>query len=101
MILQVDAFSKVPALAGTFILIVSNPYPNLLPEQEARHGNNAPLDLLNQISDQQQATVLTKQAIAGQLTEAEWLEALGRTEANLTRLTASLLDDKGQDRFGP
>jgi hypothetical protein len=47
-----------------------------LREREAKHAGNAPLDLLNQISDHEQAIALTKQTIAGELTETEWDQAL-------------------------
>ncbi len=50
---------------------------NTLREREAKYGaNNAPLDLLNQISDHQKAISLTRQAITNEITEAEWHEAL-------------------------
>jgi hypothetical protein len=43
---------------------------NILREREAKYGDNAPLELLNQIADHQQAILLTKQALDGQLSEA-------------------------------
>jgi hypothetical protein len=49
---------------------------NTLREREAKYGGNAPLDLLNQISDHQAAIALTEQAIRGELSETEWQEAL-------------------------
>jgi tetratricopeptide (TPR) repeat protein len=49
---------------------------NTLREREAKYGGNAPLELFNQIEDHQQAIDLTKQAIAGALSEVEWREAL-------------------------
>jgi hypothetical protein len=49
---------------------------NILQEREAKHANNAPLDLLNQIKDHRTAIGLTEQALAGEITEAEWREAL-------------------------
>ncbi len=49
---------------------------NTLREREAKYGGNAPLDLLNQISDHQTAIALTRQAIASEISEAEWREAL-------------------------
>ena len=49
---------------------------NILREREAKYSGNAPLELLNQISDHQQAIDLTRQAITGELDEAEWQESL-------------------------
>jgi hypothetical protein len=49
---------------------------NLLREREARYGGNAPLELVNQIADHQEAIALTEQAIQGELSEAAWREAL-------------------------
>jgi tetratricopeptide (TPR) repeat protein len=49
---------------------------NTLREREAKYGSNVPLDLLNQISDHEQAIALTEQALAGDLSETEWLAAL-------------------------
>lgn len=49
---------------------------NTLREREARHGSNAPVELLNQIEDHQTAIALTEQVIRGELAEAEWREAL-------------------------
>jgi WD40 repeat protein len=44
---------------------------NTLREREAKYAGNAPLDLLNQIDDYEQAIELVKQAIDGQITRAE------------------------------
>jgi hypothetical protein len=49
---------------------------NTLREREAKHAGNAPLDLLNQIADHEKAIALTKQAIGGEITKAEWRDAL-------------------------
>jgi formylglycine-generating enzyme required for sulfatase activity len=49
---------------------------NMFREREARYGGNAPLELLNQIENHQQAIALIEQAIAGQLSENELREAL-------------------------
>ena len=49
---------------------------NTLREREAKHGGNAPLELLNQITDHEQAIALTEQAIEDEISEAEWREAL-------------------------
>lgn len=68
---------------------------NNLREREAKYGGNAPLDLVNQIGDHEQAIALTEQVIAEQLTEAEWREAmnpllmaidtrLGETDSSVT-----------------
>ncbi len=49
----------------------------ILQQREVKHGpDNAPLDLLNQITDHKQAITLTEQALDGELTEAAWREAL-------------------------
>ena len=49
---------------------------NILQEREAKYGGNAPLELLNQIADHRQAIDLTRQAIASELSEDKWGEAL-------------------------
>lgn len=49
---------------------------NILREREAKYAGNAPLELLNQIDDHRQAIDLTRQAITGELGEAEWQEAM-------------------------
>lgn len=49
---------------------------NILREREAKYGGNAPLELLNQIDDHKQAIDLTRQAITGELSEADWRKAL-------------------------
>jgi hypothetical protein len=49
---------------------------NTLREREAKHAGRAPLDLLNQIDDHQAAIELTEQALRGELSQAEWREAL-------------------------
>ena len=53
-------------------------YENLaiLREREAKYGGHAPLELLNQITDHRQAIGVTGRVIAGELSEAEWQEAL-------------------------
>lgn len=48
----------------------------LLREREAKYGGSAPLELINQIADHQEAIALTNQAISGTLTESAWREAL-------------------------
>jgi signal transduction histidine kinase len=48
---------------------------NILREREAKYGGNVPLDLLNQITDHEQAIRLTEQAIQDEITEQEWQEA--------------------------
>jgi hypothetical protein len=57
-------------------LVKLNQQLNLLTEREAKYGGNAPVELLNQIKDHRQAIALTQQAIAGELTEADWLDSL-------------------------
>jgi tetratricopeptide (TPR) repeat protein len=49
---------------------------NILQEREAKFGNSAPLELVNQIADHKTAIGLTEQALVGDLAEAEWREAL-------------------------
>lgn len=49
---------------------------NTLREREAKYNGNAPLELLNQMEDHQQAITLTEQASAGNLSETEWEESL-------------------------
>jgi hypothetical protein len=49
---------------------------NILREREAKYGGNAPLDLLSQIDDHNTAITLTEQVLAGELSQAEWHEAL-------------------------
>jgi tetratricopeptide (TPR) repeat protein len=49
---------------------------NILQEREAKFGSNVPLELINQIADHKTAIGLTEQALAGELDEAEWREAL-------------------------
>ena len=48
----------------------------LLREREAKYAGNAPLDLLNQLTDHRQAIGLTERVIAGELSESAWREAL-------------------------
>lgn len=57
-------------------LLKLNENLNILKEREAKYGGSAPLDLLNQIGDHEQAITLTRQIITGELTEEEWREAL-------------------------
>jgi hypothetical protein len=49
---------------------------NILREREAKYAGNAPLELLNQINDHQEAIVLTEQRQRGELSEIAWQEAL-------------------------
>lgn len=57
-------------------LLKLNKNLNILKEREAKFAGQAPLDLLNQIDDHEQAIDLTRQAITGEISEAEWQEAL-------------------------
>jgi hypothetical protein len=50
---------------------------NRLLEQETKFGDNAPLELIHQITDHRTAIALTGQARAGEIGEAGWREALG------------------------
>jgi len=58
------------------ILAELNQNLNILQEREAKYGGNAPLELLNQLEDHHRAIDLTRQAITGELSEADWHEAL-------------------------
>lgn len=49
---------------------------NILQERAAKYAGNAPPELLNQIEDHQTVIQVTEQAIDGELSEAEWREAL-------------------------
>ena len=49
---------------------------NLLQERRAKYGDNPPLELSNQIKDHQEAIELSSQLIAGDISEAEWREAI-------------------------
>jgi hypothetical protein len=49
---------------------------SILLEREAKYGGNAPVDLLNQIDDHEQAIACIEQTLAGQLTPAQLAEAL-------------------------
>ena len=60
---------------------------NTLRERESKYGGNAPLELLNQIEDHQKAIALTEQAIRGELSEAEWREALAPLNLSLAQTT--------------
>ena len=64
---------------------------NLLEERKAKHADNTPLDLLNQIDDHQQAIALTEQALNGEITEAEWREALQPLNIDRTQTKADPL----------
>jgi hypothetical protein len=56
------------------LLLKLNNNLNILQQREAKYGGNAPLDLLNQITDHKKAIALTEQAIKGEITEDEWQE---------------------------
>ena len=53
------------------ILLKLNQNLNIMQERKARYAGNAPLDLLNQIDDNNTAIYVTRQAITGVLKEAE------------------------------
>ena len=57
-------------------LLKLNKNLHTLQQREAKFGGDAPVALLNQITDHQQAIALTEQASNGELSEAEWREAL-------------------------
>jgi WD40 repeat protein len=58
------------------ILVKLNDSLSILQERQAKHGGTAPLELLNQISDHETAISLTEQVLTGELSQAEWREAL-------------------------
>jgi len=57
-------------------LLKLNQNLNTLREREAKFAGNAPLELLNQISDHHRAINLTRQAITGELSEVQWRDSL-------------------------
>ncbi len=57
-------------------LLKLNQNLQILQQREAKYGSNTPLDLLNQISDHKAAITLTEQALAGELTDDDWCEAM-------------------------
>ena len=63
---------------------------NIIQEREAKHAGNAPVELLNQISDHKKAIALTGQAIAGELSETEWREALEPLLVSLAQVQVSI-----------
>lgn len=69
---------------------------NILEERRAKYAGNSPLELLNQIEDHKKAIELTEQAIAGEMSEAEWKEALKSLNVALDRQQAvmRLLDEE-------
>lgn len=77
---------------------------NTLREREAKYGGNAPLELLNQIEDHEKAIALTEQVIDGELSQAEWREALRSLTIDQTiveggliqRLLATITGDTAQ-----
>jgi hypothetical protein len=79
---------------------------NTLQQREAKYGSNAPLELLNQIEDHEKAIALTEQAIVGELSQAEWCEALRPLTIDYTiveggliqRLFAAIAGDTAQQR---
>ena len=66
----------MPQISFKEDLLKLNKNYNILKEREAKYAGRAPLDLLNQIQDHEQAIELTRQAISGEISEAEWQEAL-------------------------
>ena len=67
--------NKIHRYHKTFLLKL-NKNLSLLEERKAKYATNAPLDLINEIDDHKQAIALTQKTIAGELTEAEWREAM-------------------------
>jgi MFS family permease/DNA polymerase III delta prime subunit len=66
----------VPQISLKENLLKLNKNYNILKEREAKYAGSTPLDLLNQIDDHERAIDLTRQAITGEISEAEWQEAL-------------------------
>ena len=60
----------------------------VLREREAKYGINAPVELLNQIEDHKQAITLTEQVQSGDLTEADWQEAMRPLLVNIPQSDA-------------
>ncbi|GAB4440935.1 MAG: hypothetical protein Kow0031_22900 [Anaerolineae bacterium] len=56
-----------------------------LREREAKYAGSAPVELLNQIKDHQQAIGLTERAIAGDLSEAAWRAKMGPLLVDINR----------------
>lgn len=75
-----DSLAQMPEKASASylkeVLLKLNKNLNILREREAKYAGNASLELLNQIDDHQAAIVLTEQALAGEISEEEWREAL-------------------------
>jgi tetratricopeptide (TPR) repeat protein len=85
--LLVETQLRCPLTEYQSLLIKLNRNLNTLKEREAKYGGNAPLELLNQIEDHQKAIALTEQAIRGELSEAEWREALAPLNLSLAQTT--------------
>ena len=73
---------------------------NTLHQREAKHGGNAPLELLNQIKDHQVPIDLTERTIDGKISEAEWREALGPLLVSLPEEVRAIFDQRGQHVYG-
>ena len=73
---------------------------NILREREAKYAGNAPLDLLNQIDDHRQAIDLTRQAITGELGEAEWQEGMKSLLLAVHNGQANAVNDAVDKRAG-
>ena len=85
--LLVETEPKCPLTEYQAFLLKLNRNLNTLRERESKYGGNAPLELLNQIEDHQQAIALTEQALRGELSEAEWREALAPLNLSLAQTT--------------
>ena len=72
---------------------------NILKLRQAKHAGNVPLDLLNQIEDHETAITLTRQVITGEISEADWEEALKPLLVSL-RQAQTYLDQSGQTVAG-
>jgi len=64
---------------------------NTLRERESKYAGDAPIALLNEISDHRSAIALTEQLRAGQLSESDWREALRPLNIDHTLIEDSLL----------
>jgi tetratricopeptide (TPR) repeat protein len=76
------------------LLYKLNKHLSILNERKAKYAGNAPLELLNQIEDHEQAITLTRQVITGELTEAEWREALEPLLISVTEQTGEAVQQR-------
>jgi uncharacterized protein YjbI with pentapeptide repeats len=77
-------------------LLKFNKSLNVLKERQAKWAGNEPPELIHLIEDYERAIELTEEAIAGEITKADWEEALGPLNVALDRQQAvmRLLDEE-------